>query len=300
MDLCAEIAAARRESGISQHELATRLMVTREKVARLEGGVGSVDLVLRVMSVVQVRVQNLARGSTICEQIKNARIKKGWSVADAARKAGIDVRTVVAIEAGAGTVAPLTMLISALAPHAKRQRASPAIWHYNRSEQSRNDSRFTPPDFLEVVDRAFGVIGLDPCNHPSAPINAARKISLPQCGLTESWQTEGLVFVNPPFSHLSRWLKKANDAWDDKIVEKMLFLLPASRLDISEYVGRTANIASTLILSKRLRFVSLDDPSGKYRAPFPLALTCWGCSSSEIATFRSHWPALLLPPQRAV
>jgi transcriptional regulator with XRE-family HTH domain len=77
MDLCAEIAAARRENGLSQQELASRLGITREKLARLELGSGKVELVLRVMNCIPVRLSGVARGDTLIEQLHNSRLRVG-------------------------------------------------------------------------------------------------------------------------------------------------------------------------------------------------------------------------------
>lgn len=94
-----------------------------------------------------------------------------------------------------------------------------------------NDGRWrddwcTPEDELEAV-RALGEIALDPCWNPSA-ITAPRKAyaldgvthSL-RDGLIRDWAGDmrdelgaGVVFVNPPFSELDRWLAKCALTWD--------------------------------------------------------------------------------------
>ena len=54
LTLCREIALARQDAGLSQQALAEKLNVTREKIARLEAGSGSVALLLKVMSAIPV------------------------------------------------------------------------------------------------------------------------------------------------------------------------------------------------------------------------------------------------------
>ena len=101
-----------------------------------------------------------------------------------------------------------------------------AVWDYDRTKSSEADSRFTPKPFLDEVVAAFGEIYLDPCSHADAPIEARRKIVLPEDGLNADWSCDGLVWINPPFSDLAPWLAKANAAWESGAVRKMIFLLP--------------------------------------------------------------------------
>lgn len=300
MDLCSEIAASRRDSGLSQQDLADKLAVPRLKIARMEVGNGSVELLLQLLPVIGLRFNNVARGDALNMQMKNARIKRGWTIADCARRAGTDARTVAAVENGKGTVASLMKILSAVAPQAARQPVTRAFWDYDRSKSAEADSRFTPEPFLESIVEAFGEIALDPCSHTLAPIKAKRKIILPEDGLEADWTTDGLVWINPPFSNLSPWLKKANDAWKNGSVRKMIFLLPASRLDLRSYFDEASRAGVTLILRERLRFESVEHPDGKHRAPFALSLVCWGCADHEIEMFRSKVPSLRYGPITAI
>ena len=295
MDLCAEIAVARESCGLTQNALANMLNVPRMRITRLEAGVGSVELTIRVMQAVGFRVLDVAKGDDLAVQIANARLNRGWSVTDCARRAFLDQRTVEAVEAGGGSVASLAKILVAVAPAARPQSVQRAIWHYDRSRSSEADVRFTPKEFLSKIVDAFGEIALDPCSHAQAPIEARRKIILPEDGLSSNWATEGLVWINPPFSNLAPWMVRANAAWRAKEVSKMIFLLPASRLDLRAYFEEAAFNAITLILGDRLRFASLNNPSGTNRAPFALTLVLWGCAEDEIDAFVDQVPAIRIP-----
>lgn len=297
MNLCSEIAIARKEAGLSQEALANRLSVVRERIARLEAGTGSVELLVRVMSEIPMRLNGVAKGYTIIEQIKNSRTKRRWTVQRLATKSGLDARTVQSVEAGHGTVASLCSMLSALAPKAARQAQVRQFWDYNRAKTSEADSRFTPTAFANSLTEAFGEIALDPCSHHLSSVRADRKIELPECGLAADWASPGFVYVNAPFSDLAVWLKKANDEWEAGKIGKLAFLMPGARLDIGEFHNRAVRHATTLVLRDRLRFGYPEQPHGKYRAPFALCLALWGCTDAQIDTFRTKWPSLVLPPQ---
>ena len=111
MDLCSEVGAARKASGLSQQDLAERLGILRERIARLEAGTGSVELLVRVMSTIPMRLTGLAKGGTVVEQLTNCRSKRGWTISRLAAETCLDERTVRAVERGCGTVASLSKML---------------------------------------------------------------------------------------------------------------------------------------------------------------------------------------------
>ena len=292
MVLWEEIAAARRDAGLSQQRLADDLGVTREAIARLELGQGSVALTLRVLADIPLRLMGVAKGATLTHQIVNARAKRKWTVGALAQRAQLDARTVAAIERGHGSLASLNAVLAAVAPRAARQTIAKQYWDYDRAKLAEVDCRFTPVEFIDAITAVFGPISLDPCAHPLANVPAARVISLPDCGLAAQWSGD-LVFVNPPYGNLANWIAKANREWESGEIRKLLLLMPSSRLDIREYFDRSATMATTLILRERLRFSRLD--GRVYPAPFSLALACFGCTDEELDAFRQLYPALVIP-----
>ncbi|WP_421853131.1 DNA N-6-adenine-methyltransferase [Novosphingobium sp.] len=291
-----EIAAARREAGLSQQRLADQIGSSREAIARLEAGSGSVSLVLRAMSAIPIRMRDVARGATIVDQVVNARNRRKWSSEKLASLAQIDARTVKAVEQGDGTLASLNTMLRCLAPHSTRQPIAKIYWDYDRRKMAHADCRFTPSDFLTAIEDVFGPIDLDPCWHPQSKVVASRTVSLPDCGLASEWSGL-LVYVNPPFGDLASWIGKANREWQRGGITKLLLLLPAARLDIREFFDRTARSATTLILRERLRFSRIDERG--YPSPFALALACFGCSPTEIADFCRRYPSLIILPSHA-
>ena len=293
--LCQELAIARREAGLSQQALASKIGVTREKIARLESGSGSTVTLVKAMGVIPMRLIGVAKGADLPAQLVNCRRKRGWSEAQLSKRCGIDARTIRQIESGRGTVATLSAVLSALAPGWTRQTSAPTYWSYDKTKSAESDCRFTPADFLAQVELAFGPIDLDPCWHPQSNVLARRTISLPSCGLKANWGKSGLVFVNPPYSDLAGWVEKMNSEWERGSVHKMLLLLPASRLDLGAFFERTARHATTLIFRDRLRF---ERPDGRvYPSPFAMALACLGCEETELEAFVKLAPALVIRPK---
>ena len=298
MDLFAEIATARKSQGLSQQALGAKVGTDRTRIARLESGVASTSMLVKVLATLGLRLSGVAMGANIVEQLSNARAKRRWTLEELASRAGLDRRTVAAVEAGRGTAASVATMLRVLAPKASVQDAPRVHWHYNKAKDAQRDCRFTPPVLLDALVEAFGPICLDPCNHSDAPIEAGRKIALPDDGLAADW-SGGFVYVNPPFSDLAPWLSKAMDAFDAGQVGKLVFLLPASRLDIRPFSQRAALQATTLILKKRYTFIS---PNPKYchPAPFALALVCLGCPREEILRFGSLIPCVAMLPQHGL
>ena len=297
MDLCSEIAAARREKGLSQGALAAKLGVDRGAIARLEVGSGGVDLLVKAIAVLHLRFKKVAKGSNLVEQLGNARSRLGWTIEKLAELADLDVRTVRAVESGAGSVASLLAMLRVLAPDATRQQIAGSHWTYNKSKGAESDARFTPTYITEALSAAFGPIELDPCSNADAPLQALRKIILPEDGLAAKWKSEGLTYINPPFSNLQIWLKKAIDHFEVGDLKKVVFMLPCSRLDLKDFSGRASNFATTLILKRRLTFVSTEARFA-HPAPFAISLVCMGCSEAEICRFCEIIPAMVMAPQK--
>ena len=76
--------------------------------------------------------------------------------------------------------------------------------------QKESDERYTPEDVLDVV-RAVGPIVLDPCSTPDNRTKATHFYTFADDGLSQDWwevTRGGLIFVNPPFSNLKKWVNK--------------------------------------------------------------------------------------------
>jgi len=82
--LPADLRATRRSCGLSQTALGNLLEVDRQAIARLERGVGSVEILIRAMSALDYQLSGLARGARIDEQLRNRRERLDLSQAEVA------------------------------------------------------------------------------------------------------------------------------------------------------------------------------------------------------------------------
>ncbi|MCG7350071.1 helix-turn-helix domain-containing protein, partial [Sphingomonas sp. ACRSK] len=210
--LISAIIEARRSTGMSQTALATRIDAPLQKIKRLERGVGSVETLTAAMSAIDFRLTGVAPGKTLASQLRACRLRRGWTLEEAASRAKLSRTTVATLERGGGSVASLRRLLAVVAPQARRRAKERAFW--GEGDKVDRDVRFTPPEFLAKIHDAFGAIDLDPCGHALSPVEAGRRILLEEGGdgFVDDW-SGGLAFVNPPFSEMLRWLKRAHDQW---------------------------------------------------------------------------------------
>ena len=295
--LWSELKAARKAVGHTQESLATEIGADRGTVARLEQGAGSFANVLLILDKVHHRHVELALGSNLADQLRNRRQKLKIDQASAALAAGLNRKTIAALERGQGSLRSADAYLRAIAPKAALKRVDDSLWSYNRGKAKKTDSRFTPKDFVEKLIAAFGPISLDPCSHDLSPVPALKRVILPEDGLLIDWSQYHHVYVNPPFSNFERWLKKANDTWEGGMDGKITVLMPTARIDIGEFMRRTSCKATTLHLAHRLNFTDPENLMRGGRAPFSVSIVCFGCSNSEIESFRADVPSLRLDPQ---
>jgi hypothetical protein len=132
-----------------------------------------------------------------------------------------------------------------------------------------NDWR-TPGWLVRAVDRWYRVatgrgIELDPCASREGPRLARRNWT--RAGLTRRW--EGNTFVNPPYSELAAWIRKAAESPDALVV-----LLVPARTDtraFQQHVLGGSRASALVFLAGRLRFEGAPAP-----APFPSCLVFFG------------------------
>jgi transcriptional regulator with XRE-family HTH domain len=293
MNLSHELALARTQKGFSQASLADALGVSRLAIVRMEGGVGSVALLLAAMKQLEVRFSGIARGATLPDQIRARRERLKISIQRAAELAGLDMRTVVSVEEGRGTMASLGALLGAIAPKATRSTPARSSWSYDQSGHGESDKRFTPQWFLDYVYTAFGEIDLDPCSHPQALVKAKRYICLPECGIQSSWRGTQVAYVNPPFSAVVKWYRRASDAWISGEAKTIVMLVP-TRTDSDVFQRMVSRDADVLFLGGRMRFES---PEGlSWHAPFALMLVIWGATEQSIRNFMELAPCVWMRP----
>lgn len=279
--MISELREARRLIGWSQRTLAGRIGVDAQTIKRLEQGVGSVGTLIAVMAALDFRLTGLGPGRTLPDQLQACRQKRSMSLEDAAARAGLSRGTVATLERGGGSVASLLRLLAALAPQARRRAKERAYW--GQGDKDDRDSRFTPADFMENIYAAFGEVDLDPCGNLLSPVVARRRILLSegQDGLAEDWSGK-LAFVNPPYSELLRWLRRAHDQWRAGNVQTVVCLVPV-RTDSAWFHDTLSADADIYLLQGRVRFLDL---RGKgQHTPFSLMVLTLGATREAKARY---------------
>jgi len=126
----------------------------------------------------------------------------------------------------------------------------------------------------------------------------ARRRTLPSeggDGLAEPW-TGRLVYVNPPYSKLLVWLRRAHGQWQDGNTETVVCLVPV-RTDSAWFQEVLSADADIYFLRGRVRFL---DTQGKgQHTPFSLMLLTLGAKPEQKARFAElvpvYWIARAAP-----
>ncbi len=284
--LVKELKEARRSCGLSQAMLAARINVEPQVIKRLEAGIGSVTTLVAVKAALDFQLNGIGPGHTLGDQLQGRRLRKGVSLEALARRAKLSRATIASLEQGNGSVRSLLRLLAVITPNARRRAKERAFW--GAGDKFDRDSRFTPPDFMEHIYTAFGEIDLDPCAHLLSPVIARRRIILSEGGdgLVDDWSGR-LAFMNPPFSALLIWLKRAFAQWQAGNVETVVCLVPV-RSDSAWFHETLSPVADIYLLQGRVRFL---DSQGKGQpTPFSLMLLTLGASTKQRMRFASLVP----------
>ena len=229
------------------------------------------------MAALEFRLTGLAAGKTLPEQLRAQRLKRSMSLREAAAKTGLSSTTIAGLERGGGSVASFLHLLAVIAPTARRRAPERAYW--GQGDKDDRDSRFTPPDFMAGIYAAFDEIDLDPCGHLLSPVVARHRILLSEGGdgLVEEWSGR-VAFVNPPYSQLLRWLRRAHDQWCAGKVETVVCLVPV-RTDSAWFHQTLSADADIYLLQGRVRF--LDIRGASQQTPFSLMVLTLGATPEQ-------------------
>ncbi len=279
--------------------MANRIGVDAQTIKRLEKGVGSVPTLIAAMAALDFCLAGVAAGKTLPEQLRAGRRKRSISLRDAAAKTGLSPTTIAGLERGGGSVASLLRLLAVIAPTARRRAPERSYW--GQGDKEDRDSRFTPPEFMASVYAAFGEIDLDPCGHPLSPVIANRRILLSEGGdgLVDGWSGR-VAFVNPPYSQLLRWLRRAHDQWQAGKVETVVCLVPV-RTDSAWFHETLSADADIYLLRGRVRFLDIRGKSQP--TPFSLMVLTLGATIEQKERYADlvagFWLARSVTPARA-
>ena len=139
---------------------------------------------------------------------------------------------------------------------------------------------------------AFGEVDLDPCAHPLSPVAARRRI-IPSDGgdgLTDAW-TGRLAFVNPPYSALLTWLRRAHDQWIAGNVETVVCLVPV-RTDSAWFHDTLSFDVDIYLLKGRVRFLNAQG-RGQH-TPFSLMVMTLGATAEQKRRYAELVPGFWL------
>ena len=245
---------------------------------------GSVPLLVEAMAALDFHLIGIGKGHTLGDQLRECRQKKGCSLQKVAKQTKLSRATITNLESGRGSVRSLLRLLATIAPKARRRAPERAYW--GAGDKFDRDSRFTPKDFMEHVYTAFGEIALDPCAHALSPVIAHRRIMLSEGGdgLIDDW-SERLAFMNPPFSSLLVWMKRALQQWQIGNIETVVCLVPV-RSDSAWFHETLSPVADIYLLQGRVRFLGIQ---GKAQpTPFSLMLVTLGASTEQKERFASQ------------
>ena len=142
---------------------------------------------------------------------------------------------------------------------------------------SKSDEWETPEDFYNKLNKRFKFT-LDPCS-TSLNHKCDKHYTIEENGLSKSWKNE-VVFVNPPYGDVGKWVKKAYDE-STQNGATVVMLIP-SRTDTRYWHDYIMTSASAIYFVKgRLKFYNkvIADYTGKSDispAPFPSAVIVFG------------------------
>lgn len=124
---------------------------------------------------------------------------------------------------------------------------------------SNSDEWETPHSLFNILNDYFHFT-LDPC---STELNhkCSNYFTLSENGLLQSWNGH-TVFVNPPYSDISNWVKKCYVEWMYNNITVVL-LIPA-RTDTRYFHDFIYHVADIFFIKGRLKF-----SNSKNSAPFP-------------------------------
>ncbi len=134
---------------------------------------------------------------------------------------------------------------------------------------SASDEWTTPGEFLAAVEDEWGTITLDAAATPANAV-VGTFLGPEEDALAVAWGEENLIWLNPPYSKIKAFVRKAIEEVDNGN-NRVLILVPA-RTD-TKWFQEVAAEGMTFFLKGRLKFGNGKKASS---APFPSALIYLG------------------------
>ena len=286
MDFAKHVKAARKSSGLTQTEVAEQSGVSRSAVVDLERGRGTMSSLAPVAAVVEFRIRGLSNGNSFGDQVIKRRSRLKWTQAKLAKKTGLTLPTIRAVEKNHANLNSFAKVIDAIGIDVEPRKLQRSYWRGGQ-----RDVRHTPPQYIEAIVRCFGSINCDPCHDAECyvrPITQA--ITKEVDGLKTRWEGD-VAFVNPPYSDLTSWLKRITLALERNEVRTIIGLLPV-RSETHAFQDHVLIKADLLFPRGRLRFYSHGKELGP--APFPLVFPIWNGNPEKVRQFAQEINAVWL------
>ena len=140
------------------------------------------------------------------------------------------------------------------------------------------DERYTPQWILDLAVQVMGGIDLDPCADPQKRVPAATHYTKAADGLNQAWA--GRVFLNPPYSAASQWLKHLCLYVEAGAVPEAMVLVPVTSVATKSARLLMRDYASCLVIIDRTtNFLGADYRRLPTSSPIPLCLVYLGPNS---------------------
>tara|TARA_R110002124_G_C8972960_1_gene515415 strand:+ start:5339 stop:6214 length:876 start_codon:yes stop_codon:yes gene_type:complete len=277
MDFGPLVKQARKASGYTQSGIANCANVSRTAIVDLENGKGSMSTLAAVSEHIDFRIAGLSRGSSFGEQVKRRRHRLKWTQKKLATKTGLSLPTIRSVENDTGNLDSFSRIIEAIGDRPKPRKIERSFWRGGG-----RDVRHTPPNLVAAVKKCFGNIHCDPCHDPNSFVEPSTiGITQEMDGLTTRWSGD-VAFVNPPFSDLTRWIKRITLAVANKEVQTVIALLPL-RPETQAFQDHVLCRADLLLPRGRIRFFSNGKELGP--APFPCVFAIWNGDAHHVSSF---------------
>lgn len=298
LDFPSIVREVREQQSLSPERLAELVNCPIDDVHAIEIGEGQAAVLYRVLDTLKINLTGLKPAPQMFRRLQLTRDAKRWTVDKLAQRTGLSRLAITDLEDGRGSVTDLLIVLSALS-RTIRVRSD-----HGSNGTSDKDSRFTPPYVAKAIEYAFGKITTDPCSHPLSPVQAVNQISKAEGGdgLDGAWSGE-VVFVNPPYSRSSDWLRKVNSEWQRAQIGILICLVNA-KTDAAAFHEALRLGASVCFLEGRVKYLKPDgtsEPSSQ-----PSMLLVFGATEEQrqafTASVRGTWMKLLslsaneLPP----
>lgn len=284
MDFGPLVKQARKAAGYSQSEIAARANVSRTAVIDLEKSKGSMSTLAAVSELIDFRIAGLSRGSSFGEQVKRRRHRLKWTQKKLATKTQLSLPTIRSVENDTGNLDSFRRIIEAIGDRPKPRKIERSFWRGGN-----RDVRHTPPHLIAAVKKSFGDIHCDPCHDPNSFVQPSTiGITQEMDGLSTKWSGD-VAFVNPPFSDLTRWIKRITLAVSNKEVRTVIALLPL-RSETRAFQDHVLCKADLLLPRGRMRFFSDGQELGP--APFPCVFAIWNAEEHRVASLANAIDAI--------